>query len=88
MPLLSRKKLEKIRLSTLNNLKDLRVKIVQRGLTWRTKAKENVDKIKSPYNLQPIDKYLRQAEYDIPPGTPNYLNAFLEGKQQQQQQKP
>ena len=30
MPLLSRKKLQKIRPSTFNNLKDLRVKIVQR----------------------------------------------------------
>ena len=31
MPLLSRKKLQKMRLSTFNNLKDLRVKIVQEG---------------------------------------------------------
>ena len=35
-------------------------------LVWRTKAKENIDKIKFPYNLQPIDKYLRQAECGIP----------------------
>ena len=46
------------------------------------KGKRNVDKIKVPYNLQPIDKYLRQAENDIPPGTPNCLNfnALLEEK--------
>ena len=46
---------------------------------WKTKAKGNADNIKSPYNLQPIDKYLRSAEYDIPPGTHN-LNALLEAK--------
>ena len=46
------------------------------------KGKSIVDKIKCPYNLWPIDKYLRRAEYDIPPGTPNSLNvnALLEGK--------
>lgn len=48
---------------------------------WRTKAKRNEDKIKFPYNLQPIDKQLRQAEYNIPPGTANLnVNALLEGK--------
>ena len=35
---------------------------------WGTKAEGNADKIKFPYNLQPIDKYLRQAEYNISPG--------------------
>ena len=51
-------------------------------MVWRTKAKGNVYEIKFPYNLQPIDKYLRQAEYDFPPGTPNCLNvnALLEEK--------
>ena len=47
-------------------------------LMWRTRARGNVDKF--PYNLKFIDKYLRQAEYDIPPGTPNCLNVLLEGK--------
>ena len=49
---------------------------------WRTKAKGNVDKIKLKNNLQPIYKFLRQAEYDIPLGTPNCLNvnALLEAK--------
>lgn len=49
---------------------------------WRKKAKGNVDKIRFPYNLQSIAKYLRQAEYDIPPGTQNCLNVntFLEAK--------
>ena len=42
---------------------------------WRTEAKGNVDKMKFLYNLQPVDKYLRQAEYGIPPGTPHTLNA-------------
>ena len=41
---------------------------------WETKAVRNVDKIKFSYNVQPTDKYLRQAEDDTPPGTPNYLN--------------
>ena len=49
-------------------------------LMWRTKAKGNEDKV--PYNLQHTDKYLRQAEYNIPPETPNChnVNALLEGK--------
>jgi len=34
---------------------------------WETKAEGNGHKIKCP-NLQPIDKYLRQAECKIPPG--------------------
>ena len=44
--------------------------------------KEVVDKIKFPYNLQPFDKYLRLAGYNIHPETPNFLNvkALLEGK--------
>ena len=43
------------------------------------KGKRNVDKIKFPSNPQRIDKYLKQGERDIAPGTPD-LNAFLEGK--------
>ena len=44
--------------------------------------KAMADKIEFPYNPQPIDKYLRQAEEAIPPGTPYCLNAdaLLEGK--------
>lgn len=41
---------------------------------WKTNAKGTVDKIKFPYNLQAIDNYLRQAEYDISAGIPNCLN--------------
>ena len=39
-------------------------------------------KIQLPYNLQPIDKFLRQQS-DLPPGSPNCLNmnALLEEKQ-------
>ena len=39
------------------------------------------DKIKFSYNLQPIDKYLSQAEQNVSPGTPDCLNvnALLEG---------
>ena len=46
------------------------------------KGKRNVDKIKFPYNLQPIDKYLKQAECDIPQGTYSCLdvNVLLETK--------
>lgn len=47
---------------------------------WETKAERNVDKIKFPYNLKPVDIYFRQAKNDILPETPNCLNAFLEGK--------
>lgn len=48
---------------------------------WETKAEGNVDKIKCPNNLQPIDKYLGQAEYKVPPGSSClYVNALLEGK--------
>ena len=51
-------------------------------MMWRTKAKGNVDKIKFPDNLQPIDKYFRQVAYDILPGTPNCVkvNALPEEK--------
>jgi len=51
-------------------------------MMWGTKAKGDIDKIKFPYNLQPIDRYLGQAEYDVPPGTPNCLsvNALLKAK--------
>ena len=40
------------------------------------------DKVKFPYSLQPVDKYLRQAEENVSPGTPLCLkvNALLEGK--------
>ena len=38
------------------------------------KDKRNADKIKFPYNLQPIDEYLRYEEYDILPRTRGYLN--------------
>lgn len=55
MPLFS-KKLPKIRLFTLNNLKDFRVKIVLGGKEEENKGKRNVDKVKFPYSLQPIDK--------------------------------
>ena len=50
-------------------------------LTWETKAEGNVDKTKCPYNQQLIDKYLRQAEYNVPPGS-SYLNVniLLDGK--------
>ena len=49
---------------------------------WETKAERNQDKIKFPYILQPVDKYLRQADYSTLPGTPYCLNvgALLEGK--------
>ena len=43
----------------------------------RTKAKRNADKIKFPHNLQPTDKYLRLAEYDLTPGTPSCLMLML-----------
>ena len=48
----------------------------------RTKVKRNASKIKFPYNLQPINKFLRKAEYDTLPGTQNCVkvNAFLEAK--------
>lgn len=36
---------------------------------WETKVKEMLVKIKCPYNLQPTGKYLRQAEYNVPPGS-------------------
>lgn len=50
-------------------LKDLGVGYVGEGkwriynkhVMWRTKAKRNVDKIKFPYNLQPIDKSWTEA---------------------------
>lgn len=47
-----------------------------------TKAEGNVDKIKYPYNLQPVDKYLRQAEYADSQEAPKSLNvtALLEGE--------
>ena len=35
---------------------------------WGTMAEGNVDETKFPYNLQPIDKHLGQAEYNMPPG--------------------
>ena len=46
---------------------------------WETKAEGTVDKIKCPYNLQPIDKYLRWAESKFLQETPNCLkvNALL-----------
>ena len=49
---------------------------------WETKAEGNVDKIKCPDHLQPIDKYLRQAKYRFLQEVPNYLpvNVLLEGK--------
>ena len=49
---------------------------------WGTEAEGNVDEIKFPYNLQPTENYLRQAEYNIPPVTANCLNVniLLEGK--------
>ena len=52
------------------------------NMMWGTKAEENVDKIKCPYELQPIDKDLRQAAYNLPPGSSqlSYVNALLEGK--------
>lgn len=36
------------------------------NLTDDNKGKRNIDKTKFPYNLQPIDKYLRKTQYDIP----------------------
>ena len=52
-------------------------------LCGKQRHKEMADKIKFPYNLQPIDKYLRQAESNFSLGTPYCLNAndLLEGKQ-------
>ena len=46
------------------------------------KVKRNVDKVEFSYILQPTDKYLIQAEYDILQGTHNCLNinALLEAK--------
>lgn len=46
------------------------------------KGKRNIYKIKFPYDLQPIDKYLRHAEGDIPQGTLSCLNvnSLLETK--------
>ena len=46
------------------------------------KSRRNVDKIKCPDHLQPIDKYLRQAKYRFLQEVPNYLpvNVLLEGK--------
>ena len=44
---------------------------IQMGHSWaglydeENKAKINIAKIKSPYNLQPTDKYLRHAERDV-----------------------
>ena len=38
------------------------------------KGKKKVDEIKCLYNLQPIDKYLRQAQYNIPEEAPKCLN--------------
>lgn len=38
-------------------------------VVWATKAEGNVDKKKCPYDLQPIDKYWRQAEGNLPPGS-------------------
>ena len=38
-------------------------------MMWETKAEGNKHKIKCPYNLLSFDKYLRQAEYNIPPGS-------------------
>ena len=40
----------------------------------KNKGKKNVAEIKSPYNLQPTDKYLRHTELDILPGTHGCLN--------------
>lgn len=39
-------------------------------IMWGGEQKQigNVDKIKFPHDLQPFDKYLRQAECHIPPG--------------------
>ena len=48
---------------------------------WGTEVERNVDKIKFPYNELCTEKYQRQAEWDIPPGTPNLNgNALLERK--------
>lgn len=44
---------------------------------WETKAEETADKIISPYNLQPNDKFLTQAECDIHPATPMVLMLML-----------
>ena len=45
----------------------------------RTRQEGNVDKF--PCNLQPVDKYSKQVEKDISPGTPNLKeNDLLEGK--------
>ena len=38
-------------------------------LDEKNKGKRNVEKITFPYTLQPFDKDLTQAEYDIPQGT-------------------
>lgn len=55
--------------------------------TGKQRQKEIADKIKFPYNLQPIDKYLKQEEcyiqyiqYNILPATPYCLNSLLEGE--------
>lgn len=47
-PPVSRKKLQKIRPPTLNNLRDLMVRIVQGRKNKENKAKRNVDKIRFP----------------------------------------
>ena len=50
------------------------------------KGKEDTaGKIKCPYSLQPMDRYLRPAEDNSPPGIPHCYNvdALLEGKQRQ-----
>ena len=46
-------------------------------LMWETKAEGSVDKIKLPYNLQPIDKYLRQVSKTFLQELPNVLMLML-----------
>ena len=38
-------------------------------MVWEKKAEGNVDKVKCFYNRQAIDKYLRQAEYNVSLGS-------------------
>ena len=43
----------------------------------QSRAQQNVVKIKSPYDLQLADKYLRHAHYDILQGTLGCLNVDI-----------
>ena len=80
MPLFSRKKLQKMRPSTFNNLKDLRVKIVQGGKGWGSRRLA-ADKAQADTLQPPPPPFLGGTSVMFFQESPYYLhvNILLEG---------